>query len=123
MLTVAACTTTTDMPASELQIDGLKFENQTDRHLSAVRLLVPATGGFVSCGNLAQFSMCSTTFPETTYTGNPIEITWSQGGQIFSTGQFELRLPDDLVEGVPAVVLVVIAGPGSAGAVLIQPKQ
>lgn len=103
-----------------LQIDGMKIENQTDHGVSAVRVLVPVTGSFVSCGNIAQHSMCSTTFPETSYTGNPIEITWSQTGQIFSTGQFVLRLPDDLESGVPAMVHVVIAGPGSAGAVIVQ---
>lgn len=119
---LSACVSTAPQTIASLQIDGLKFENQTDRQISAVRLLVPATGGFVSCGNIAQHSSCSTTFPETDYSGNPVEVTWSQGGQIFSTGQFNLRLPDDLTEGVPAMVYVVIAGPGSAGAMIIQSK-
>jgi hypothetical protein len=119
-LVLSACASSITDGGFPIQIQGMKIENQTDRGVSAVRVLVPVTGGFVSCGNIAQQSMCSTTFPETSYTGNPIEITWSQAGQIFSTGQFALRLPDDLEEGVPAMVQVVIAGPGSAGAIIVQ---
>ena len=106
-----------------LQIEGMVIENQTRMWVSAVRLLVPATGRFVSCGNISPGSMCSTTFPETGYTGNPVEITWSQGGQIYSTGQFAVQLPDPLVEDSPAVVRVVIAGPGSAGAFIVQHQE
>ena len=105
---------------SRLQIEGMLIENQTRMWVSAVRLLVPATGNFVSCGNINPQSMCSTTFPETYYTGHPVEITWSQGGQIHSTGQFVVQLPEDLDEDRPAVVRIVIAGPGSAGAVIVQ---
>ena len=64
--------------------------------------------------------MCSTTFPESGYKGNPIEITWSQGGQIHSTGQFVMELPDEVDKERPAMVRIVIAGPGSAGAVIVQ---
>ena len=120
VLFLSACSTSGSLGGSALQIDGMRIENQTNMHISAVRLLVPATGGFVSCGNIAQHSMCSTTFPETTYTGNPIEITWSQGDQIYSTGRFTLTLPADLKKNIPAMVQVVIAAPGSAGALLIQ---
>ena len=103
-----------------VQIGGMVIKNQTLMYVSAVRLLVPVTGNFVSCGNIAPESMCSTTFPEATYTGNPVEITWSQGGQIHSTGQFVMQLPDDLDEDKPVKVLVVISGAGSAGAQFIQ---
>jgi len=96
------------------------IENQTQMWVSAVRLLVPLTGNFVSCGNIAPGSMCSTTFPEANYTGNPVEITWSQAGQIHSTGQFVVDRPDEVVEDKPAMVHIVIAGPGSAGAVIVQ---
>ena len=99
------------------------MENQTQMYVSAVRLLVPATGNFVSCGNIPPESMCSTTFPEATYTGNPIEITWSQGGQIHSTGQFVLQLPEDLDENRSAVAHVIISGPGLVGALLTQAPE
>jgi len=96
------------------------MNNQTQMWVSAVRLLVPATGNFVSCGNIPPGSMCATTFPETAYTGNQIEITWSQGGQIHSTGLFVLQLPADLDDNKPALVRVVISGPGTAGAAIFQ---
>ena len=107
-------------PVPLIQIEGLVFENQAQIWISAVRLLVPVTGNFVSCGNISPQATCSTTFPEVAYTGNPVEITWSQNGQIHSTGQFVLQLPDDLDEDRPVTVHVVITGPGSAGTVLIQ---
>lgn len=123
ILLLCACASSTTGAVPPLQIEGAKIENQTDKAVSAVRILVPVTGSFVSCGNIAMHSMCSTTFPETSYTGNPVEITWSQAGQIYSTGQFNLRLPDDLEPGLPAMVHIVIAGPGSAGAVIVQNKK
>jgi hypothetical protein len=103
-----------------IQIAGMVMENQTLMFISAVRLLVPETGNFVSCGNISPQSMCSTTFPEATYAGNPVEITWSQGGQIHSSGQFVLLLSGDLEKNKSAVVRVVISGPGLAGAMLTQ---
>lgn len=120
ILWLGSCATQPANKTSPFQIDGMAIENQTQMWVSAVRLLVPVTGNFVSCGNIPPGSMCSTTFPETSYTGNPVEITWSQGGQIYSTGQFVVQLPDDLDKSKAAVVRVVIAGPGSAGAVIIQ---
>lgn len=105
---------------STLQIEGMLIENQTQMWVSAVRILVPVTGNFVSCGNITPQSMCSTTFPEARYTGNPVEITWSQGGQIHSTGEFVLDLPVDMDHESPAYVHVVISAPGSAGALLVQ---
>ena len=115
-----ACSATPVDSGPPIQIDGMIIENQTLMYVSAARLLVPITGNFVSCGNIAPESRCSTTFPEATYTGNPVEVTWSQGGQIHSTGQFVMRLPGDLDEDKPAMVRVVISGAGSAGAQFIQ---
>jgi hypothetical protein len=120
ILITVACTSHSVDRAPALKIEGMMIENQTQMWVSAVRLLVPATGNFVSCGNITPQSMCSTTFPEASYTGNPIEITWSQGGQIHSTGEFVLQIPEDLDEDRPAAVHVVINAPGSAGAVIVQ---
>jgi len=120
ILLLGSCTTRTAVTTPRVKIDGMAIENQTLMWVSAVRLLVPVTGNFVSCGTIAPGSKCSATFPETIYTANPVEITWSQGGQIYSTGQFVLQLPAALDESKAAEVHVVIAGPGSAGAVVIQ---
>jgi len=123
LLVVAAlhgCASQTANPASGLKIDGLIIENQTQMWVSAARLLVPVTGAFVSCGNISPHSRCATTFPETDYTGNPVQITWSQAGQIHSTGEFVLNPPDDVDLNKPAVVRVVISAPGTAGAIIEQ---
>ena len=114
------CASQTVNPAPGLKIEGLVIENQTRMWVSAARLLVPITGAFVSCGNISPESRCSTTFPETDYSGNPVEITWSQAGQIHSTGEFVIQPPDDVDVDRPATVRVVISAPGSAGAALVQ---
>ena len=106
--------------APPVQITGMVMQNQTQMYVSAVRLLVPVTGNFVSCGNIPPGSMCSSTFPEAAYTGNPVEITWSQGGRIHSTGQFVVKLPSNLDNDRPAQVHIVISGPGLAGAMIVQ---
>ena len=120
MLLLMACASGSVDNTRLLKIEGLVIENQTRMWVSAVRLLVPVTGNFVSCGNISPQSSCATTFPETDYTGNPVEITWSQGGQIHSTGQFVIQLPVDLDPDRLAVVQIVITGPGSAGAMIVQ---
>jgi hypothetical protein len=120
VLCLAACAPMDSKPSTKVKIEGLRIENQTAMWVSAARLLVYATGGFVSCGNIPPGSMCSTGFPETEYAGNPVEVTWSQAGRIHSTGEFEIAIPDSLDADKPVMVKVVITGPGSAGAALIQ---
>ena len=119
ILLLAACARAErDVPA--IQVDGLVIENQTQMWVSAVRVLLPVSGAFVSCGNISPGSMCSTRFPAAAYTAEPLEVTWSQAGQIHSTGQFVMDIPDDPDSEHAALVHVVIAGPGSAGAVIVQ---
>ena len=122
-LGLSACTAIPVESVPPIQIAGMVMENQTQMYLSAVRLLVPATGNFVSCGNIPPGSMCSTTFPEADYKGNPVEITWSQGGEMHSTGQFRVQLPGDLDRNRTAQVHVVISGQGLAGAVITQSSK
>ena len=122
-LCLFACAAGSADPVVPIRIAGMVIENQTQMYVSAVRLLVPVTGNFVSCGNIPPESMCSTTFPEATYTGNRVEITWSQGGQIHSTGEFSPHISGDLDEQKPAIVRVVISGQGSAGALLVQAPE
>lgn len=117
---ISACATRFSEPAPSLQIDGLLIENKSEMWISSARILVPATGRFVSCTTITPQSRCSTTFPETGYTGNPVEITWSQGGQEHTTGEFVIQLPAGLDYDRSARVLVVITGPGLAGAVITQ---
>lgn len=114
------CASQARNPAPGLKIEGLVIENQTRMWVSAAQLLVPVTGAFVSCGNISPESSCATTFPETDYTGNPVQVTWSQSGQIYSTGEFVIHPPNDVDVDRPAMVRVVITAPGSAGAEIVQ---
>jgi hypothetical protein len=104
-------------------ITGMVIENQSGAWISAARVLAPMTGRFVSCGNIAPGSMCSTSFPEAAYAGSPVEVTWSQMGEIHSTGEFSMDLPDDLDADRSATVRVVITGPGAAGAAIVQRQE
>lgn len=122
-LCLFACAAAPVDKAPTIQISGMVMQNQTQMYVSAVRLLVPATGNFVSCGNMPPGSRCSTTFPEAAYTGNPVEITWSQGGEIHSTGQFAVQLPGNLDRERPAKVHIIISGPGLAGAMIVQSEE
>lgn len=114
------CASPAGNPASGLKIDGLVIENRSRMWVSAARLLVPVTGAFVSCGNIPPESSCATSFPEADYSGNPVQVTWSQAGQIYSTGEFVIQPPEDIDTDRPAMVRVVIAAPGSAGAEIVQ---
>lgn len=120
VLSLSACATAPLGGDPLVRISGMAMENQTEMFLSSVSLLVPATGGFVSCGTIAPGSICSTTFPEADYSGNPVEITWSQGGQVHSSGRFALQIPTGLDTRRTAVVRVVITGLESAGAIIVQ---
>jgi hypothetical protein len=104
-------------------ITGMVIENHGSAWISAARVLAPLTGRFVSCGNIAPGSMCSTRFPDASYAGGPVEVTWSQMGEIHSTGEFSMDLPEGLDTDRPATVRVVITGPGAAGAAIIQPQD
>ena len=115
-----SCASQAGNPAPGLKIEGLVIENQTRMWVSAARLLVPATGAFFSCGYISPESRCATTIPETDYSGKPVQVTWSQAGQIHSTGEFIIQPPDDIDVDRPAMVRVVITAPGSAGAAIVQ---
>ena len=119
LLVPGACSLPGAAPGPNLQITGTRIENRGQAWLAAVRVIVPVTGNFVSCGNIAPQGECSTSFPELAYSGNPVEVSWSQGGEIWSTGLLELQ-PDAAVRDAgAALVQVVIVGPGRAGVVLL----
>ena len=119
-LLLSACASQPAEPVQFLQIEGLVLENKSQMWVSSVQILVPATGNFVSCSSITPQSRCSTTFPERGYTGNAVEITWVQGGQSHTTGEFTIQLPAGLDYERPARVVAVITGPGTAGAVITQ---
>lgn len=119
LLGLLACASQAVTVAPGPAIGGLRIENRGSAFISAVRLIVPATGNFVSCGNIAPGNSCATTFPEQRYSGNPVEVSWSQGGQIWSTGELSLQAGAEVRESGSALVQVVIIGAGQAGVVLL----
>lgn len=123
-LSLFACATDAGrQPTPGLLITGLEIHNHTQAYVSATRLMVPATGRFVSCGNLGPGARCATGFPEVAYTGNPVELTWSQSGQIHSTGLLEMTPSEAVLESGVARVRVLILGPGSAGVGLVPDEN
>jgi hypothetical protein len=122
---LAGCATSGDGPPDdvpEIMIDGLTFFNLGQAWVSAARILVPATGQFVSCGNIAPAGRCATGFPEQVFSGNPVEITWSEGGAIHSTGALRLDPSPAVVEAGRARVQVLLLGPGQAAVELVAPS-
>ena len=120
VILLSGCASRSSESVLTLRIDGMLIENKSQMWVSSVRVLVPATGNFVACSTINPQSKCSTTFPETAYTGNPVVITWRQGGGDHSSGEFVIQLPAGLDYERPARVIVVITGPGAAGAVITQ---
>ena len=95
-------------------VSGVVMFNQGRAWVSAARVLVPATGQFVSCGNIAPGARCATGFPDQLYRGYPVEFTWSQEGGIHSTGELNIDVPAEAIESGRASLRVWIMGPGSA---------
>jgi hypothetical protein len=123
-LVLGACASSpASNPHSDLNIGGLSIFNRGSAYVSAAQLLVPATGNFVSCGNIAPGAVCSTAFPERTYTGNPVEVTWSQGGRIHTTGPMEVLPSEEVLEAGTAEVRIVIVSPGLAAVELLPIKS
>lgn len=106
-------------PKQTVQIEGLDFLNRSRSTIQAVRLLVPATGGFVSCAAVAPGARCASGFPALDWSGEDVEVTWSQEGQIWSTGSLELQVGEEARERGRARVQVLIVAPGSAGVLLV----
>lgn len=118
-LAILSCAGQSPQSWNDLDISGMRMENRSQSFVTAARLLVPATGNFVSCGGIAPGGVCATRFPETRFTGNPVEVSWSQNGQIWSTGQLRLVPAEEVVEAGAATVLVIITAPGGAGVSLL----
>ena len=106
-------------PTAAIEVNGLEFENRSRSTVSSVTLMVAATGAFVSCGNIPPAGRCATRFPERVLSGNPVELSWRQSGQDWSTGAMGLDISQEVQAAGVAQVRVVIMAPGSAGVVLV----
>lgn len=116
---LAACAGPGQREAPSLKIEGLRFENRAQTAVQSIRLFVPASNNFVSCGRIDAGASCASAFPGVAWAGGPVQVTWVQNGQEWDTGALEPQ-PDEAVwsAGVAEVRVVVLA-PGSAGVVFV----
>ena len=119
LVLLAGCASPSGSTGDAVIIDGLTFENRSQSPVDGITLSVPATGGFVSCGRIAPGARCASGFPGVSYTGNPVEIRWYQGGEEWSTGAMTLQVDSEVRARGQGEVRVLVIAPGSAGALLL----
>lgn len=124
-LLLGACGFNSERPLAggQLVIGGVAFQNQSRSMVSGVQLLVAETGEFVSCGNIPPGGSCASTFPGRVYGGSPVEVSWQQGGQAWSTGMLRPAVSEELVAAGVAELQVLVVAPGSAGVLLVAAGQ
>jgi hypothetical protein len=119
LLLLNGCAAIPGSSQDAVAIDGLTFENRSGSPVDGITLVVPATGGFVSCGRIAPGARCAAGFPEVSYAGNPVEIRWNQGGEEWTTGLTTLQVDAEARLRGRGEVRVLVIAPGSAGAMLL----
>ncbi len=120
-LLLACSTAKENQPkATGIVIDGVVIRNELALTVTEVTLLVPASGNFVSCGNIMARSECSTTFPGRDYYANEVVITWKEYGDPQSTDEFVISIPDSIDRNRPVRLEVIIFNRGQAGAKLVS---
>lgn len=102
-----------------LQIGGVEIYNGLAYPIKDVVILVPATGEYVSCGNILPESSCSTSFPARDYRDTPVKVSWKEQGQPHQTPEFKLEAPATATEGENAYIRVEVFASGQAGAKLM----
>lgn len=107
------------MAAPQLQITGVEIHNALPYPVKDVSILVPATGEFVSCGQIFPESSCASSFPARDYRENPVQISWTEHGQPHSTKPFSLKPPSGAYAGQSAYIRVEVFATGQAGATLV----
>ncbi len=106
-----------------IRLESLVIRNVSYSQVSEVTLRVPATGEFVSCANIPIHGHCRAGFPQRSYQGHEIEISWQQDGRRESTGAFEIEGADRLDPRQPASVRVLITPAGTAVTEFVQPGR
>jgi hypothetical protein len=66
---------------------------------------------------------CASAFPAVSWEGQVIEVSWSQSGEIWSTGSLRLNVSEEVRQAGRARVRVVIVAPGSAGVLLVPAEE
>ena len=98
-----------------MQIEGLKFVNETGIPVKRVKLQVVKTFEAASCSYISPGTDFSTQFPLKNYQGNEIKVTWKDRGGSHDFGPTVIALPDPVpAEPVMAVIVLKPAGRATA---------
>jgi len=123
LLQLHACSTsggqTPPAQGPALQISGVEIYNGLAYPVEDVVILVPASGEFVSCGNVLPDSSCSTSFPARDYRETPVQVSWTEQGEPHHTPEFKLAAPAAARDGETAYIRVEVFSSGQAGAKLV----
>ena len=79
--------------APRLEIAGIEIRNELAYPVSEVRVLVSATGEFVTCSQVMGGTACQTSFPLRSYRGNAMRVTWVEHGEPQVLDDFVLKAP------------------------------
>jgi hypothetical protein len=124
MALIASCSSSSQgrrqTTSSGISIEGIIIRNELAFPVTDVMVRVPATGAFAGCGNVMARSSCQTSFEAVDYEANALVISWSEYGQPHQTGEFVIKLSEQLDSNRPAWLEVRIFAMGQAGAQLIQ---
>ena len=101
-------------------IDEVMVHNKTGLTLKQVRIRDVERNRVFECDNVAPQGICSNRFRPRPYRGNPIEISWSTGGETRQSEAFVARVPDYLDPGRPVRGVLVIGRGGGAQAFFEQ---
>ena len=114
---ITGCSTTL-MKVRNITVDGLVFQNLTDKPVSDMRIWVQKTKTFAVCSYMPPKGQCSTTFPVRQYKGNSVTVTWKQNEKSWSKKDFYVDAPINLNWGAPAKAIINIKEGGELTATL-----
>ena len=72
--------------------------------------------GFFNCSQILAGSICLNKFSDRTYQGNPIEVSWIQHYEPWTSGQIWLTLPSQIMPDHPVRAVIVIGNDGQVKA-------
>ena len=93
--------------------DEILVYNKSRLMLKEVRIRDIERNSVFECGNVAPQGICSSTFRPRPYRGNPIEISWSTGGETRTIEPFVARVPDFYNQGRPVRGVLEISRAGT----------
>jgi hypothetical protein len=109
MVLIAGCA------SPSMQIEGLKFVNETGIPVKKVELQVVKTFEAASCSYISPGSEFSTQFPLKEYRGNDIKVIWKDRAGSHDFGPTVIALPDPIPEE-PVMAVIVLKPAGRATA-------